>query len=112
VPKSALQDYFGDAGLDPSPVFTIRNGPARSPTWARRTPSASPNWRRRFSIALLGTGLTVGLRVTEQEVFGGYALLSDRTVIAGLALGSIMFLGSYMGKGRHLLGEVGLNEPF
>ncbi len=40
----------------------------------------------------------MGLRVTEQEVFGGYALLSDRTVIAGLALGSIMFLGSYMGK--------------
>ena len=41
---------------------------------------------------------TVTMHVTKLSVYGGYALLSGRTVLIGVAIGSTMFVGSYLGK--------------
>ncbi len=41
---------------------------------------------------------TVAMHVTKLSVYGGFALLSSRTVLIGLAIGGIMFVGSYLGK--------------
>ena len=41
---------------------------------------------------------TVAMHVTKLGVYGGYDLLSSRTVLIGLAIGGVMFLGSYLGK--------------
>ena len=41
---------------------------------------------------------TVVMHVVKLGVYGGYALLRLQTVIAGLAIGGVMFLGSYLGK--------------
>ena len=41
---------------------------------------------------------TVSMHVTKLGVYGGYDLLSSRTVLIGLTIGSIMFVGSYLGK--------------
>ena len=41
---------------------------------------------------------TVVMHVTKLGVYGGYALLSIHTVLVGLAIGAVMFPGSYAGK--------------
>ena len=41
---------------------------------------------------------TVAMHVTKLGVYGGYDLLSSRTVLIGLAIGGVMFVGSYLGK--------------
>ena len=41
---------------------------------------------------------TVTMHVTKLGVYGGYDLLSSRTILIGLAIGGVMFLGSYLGK--------------
>lgn len=41
---------------------------------------------------------TVVMHVVKLGVYGGYALLGLQTVVAGLAIGGVMFLGSYLGK--------------
>jgi uncharacterized membrane protein YfcA len=41
---------------------------------------------------------TVVMHVTKLSVYGSYALLSGRAVLIGLALGAVMFVGSYLGK--------------
>ena len=41
---------------------------------------------------------TVTMHVTKLSVYGGYALLSVRTVLIGIAIGGVMFAGSYLGK--------------
>ena len=50
--------------------------------------------------AYIGTEALAALtmHVTKLGVYGGYSLLNERTMIAGLAIGGIMFLGSYLGK--------------
>jgi hypothetical protein len=41
---------------------------------------------------------TVVMHVVKLGVYGSYSLLSIRIVLVGLAIGSVMILGSYMGK--------------
>ena len=41
---------------------------------------------------------TVAMHVTKLGVYGGYDLLSGRTMLIGLAIGGVMFVGSYLGK--------------
>ena len=41
---------------------------------------------------------TVAMHVTKLGVYGSYDLLSSRTVLIGLAIGGVMFVGSYLGK--------------
>ncbi|MBI4336264.1 MAG: sulfite exporter TauE/SafE family protein [Chloroflexi bacterium] len=41
---------------------------------------------------------TVVMHITKLGVYGGYSLLSTRSVLVGLAIGGVMFLGSYVGK--------------
>ena len=41
---------------------------------------------------------TVVMHVTKLGVYGGYSLLSLRSVAVGLAIGAVMFIGSYLGK--------------
>jgi uncharacterized membrane protein YfcA len=41
---------------------------------------------------------TVVMHVVKLGVYGGYALLSLQLVLIGLAIGAVMFLGSYIGK--------------
>jgi hypothetical protein len=38
------------------------------------------------------------MHVTKLGVYGGYALLGTRTLLAGVAIGAVMFMGSYLGK--------------
>ena len=50
--------------------------------------------------AYIGTEALAALimHATKLGVYGSYSLLSERTAIVGLAIGGIMFLGSYLGK--------------
>ena len=41
---------------------------------------------------------TVAMHVTKLGVYGGYDLVSSRTLLTGIAIGSVMFIGSYLGK--------------
>lgn len=41
---------------------------------------------------------TVVMHVTKLGVYGGYALLGVRTLLIGVAIGMVMFVGSYVGK--------------
>lgn len=41
---------------------------------------------------------TVVMHVVKLGVYGGYALLGVQTVVAGLAIGGVMVVGSYLGK--------------
>jgi len=41
---------------------------------------------------------TVVMHVVKLGVYGGFALLSLRILLIGLAIGAVMFLGSYLGK--------------
>ncbi len=41
---------------------------------------------------------TVMMHVTKLGVYGGYALIDLNIGLVGIAIGSVMFLGSYMGK--------------
>jgi len=41
---------------------------------------------------------TVVMHVTKLGVYGGYSLLSGRAVLVGVALGAVMFVGSYLGR--------------
>ncbi len=41
---------------------------------------------------------TVVMHVVKLGVYGGYSLLSIRILLIGLAIGAVMFLGSYIGK--------------
>ena len=41
---------------------------------------------------------TVVMHMTKLGVYGGYDLLGARTVLVGVAIGAVMFLGSYLGK--------------
>ena len=41
---------------------------------------------------------TVVMHVTKLGVYGGYSLLDTHTVLVGLAIGTVMFGGSYLGK--------------
>jgi hypothetical protein len=47
---------------------------------------------------------TVAMHVTKLGVYGGYALVSLKIILVGLAIGAIMFLGTYLGK--HILNRV------
>ena len=47
---------------------------------------------------------TVIMHVTKLGVYGGYDLLSLNTIIVGLAIGAVMFLGTYFG--RHILNRI------
>ncbi len=51
--------------------------------------------------AFIGTEAlaTAVMHVTKLTVYGGYGLLSTRTILVGIAIGAVMFLGSYLGKG-------------
>lgn len=44
---------------------------------------------------------TVVMHITKLGVYGGYGLLGLNTVLIGLAIGVVMFLGTYLGK--HIL---------
>jgi len=41
---------------------------------------------------------TVTMHVVKLGVYGGYSLLGPFTIVIGLAIGAVMFLGSYLGK--------------
>lgn len=41
---------------------------------------------------------TVVMHVTKLGVYGGYSLLDMRTMLVGVSIGAVMFLGSYIGK--------------
>ena len=41
---------------------------------------------------------TVTMHVTKLGVYGGYDLLNGRTLLIGVAIGGVMFVGSYLGK--------------
>ena len=41
---------------------------------------------------------TVVMHVTKLGVYGGYSLLGAQTVLVGMAIGVVMFGGSYLGK--------------
>ncbi|MBI2868003.1 MAG: sulfite exporter TauE/SafE family protein [Chloroflexi bacterium] len=41
---------------------------------------------------------TVVMHMTKLSVYGGYALLGTHTALVGVAIGAIMFIGSYVGK--------------
>ena len=41
---------------------------------------------------------TVTMHVTKLGVYGGYALLDTRVLLVGVAVGAVMFPGSYIGK--------------
>lgn len=41
---------------------------------------------------------TVVMHITKLVVYGRYALLNTRSLLAGVAIGAVMFLGSYVGK--------------
>ena len=41
---------------------------------------------------------TVAMHVTKLGVYGGYDLMSSRTLLIGIAIGSVMFIGSFLGK--------------
>lgn len=47
---------------------------------------------------------TVVMHVTKLGVYGGYDLLNLSTIFIGLAIGAIMFLGTYLGK--HILDRI------
>jgi uncharacterized membrane protein YfcA len=47
---------------------------------------------------------TVVMHVTKLGVYGTYSLLSGRTLLLGLSIGAVTFLGSYLGK--RILGRV------
>jgi uncharacterized membrane protein YfcA len=50
--------------------------------------------------AFIGTEAlaTVVMHVVKLGVYGGYALLGTQVLLVGLAIGPVMFLGSYLGK--------------
>jgi hypothetical protein len=41
---------------------------------------------------------TVVMHLTKLGVYGSYALIGTRTVLVGVAIGAVMFIGSYLGK--------------
>ncbi|ADJ26200.1 protein of unknown function DUF81 [Dehalogenimonas lykanthroporepellens BL-DC-9] len=47
---------------------------------------------------------TVVMHITKLGVYGGYNLLDLNTILIGLAIGVVMFLGTYLGK--HILDRI------
>ena len=41
---------------------------------------------------------TVIMHITKLTVYGSYALIGVRTLLTGIAIGAVMFLGTYLGK--------------